>query len=114
MYTNKYEVFLDSIYKPSESYTKVFFYRWYRACGAFLSEQGLDEDEIIAFMREHPIDAARAWKYCPSLDPKVFAARHWTTYTAPTSEEDAFKNAEEVMLPQEKDRHMPYLSGNPQ
>lgn len=103
MYTKKYEDFLDSIYKPSEYYSKVFFYHWYKACGAFLSEQGLEEEEVIAFMREHPIQIGRAWKYCPDLKPEIFAARHWTRFTVPTTEEEAFKMLDEVVPLEQKD-----------
>ena len=103
MYTKRFEEFLDSIYKPSEYYSKEFFYRWYNACGAFLAEQGLEEDEIIAFLREHPIQVTRAWKYCSDLKPEIFAARHWTSFTVPTSEEDAFKILDEVMPLSDKD-----------
>lgn len=102
MFTKKFEHFLDSIYQPSEYYTKVFFYSWYNACYAFLGEQGLEEDEIIAFMREHPIDVARAIKYFPDLKPEAFAARHWTTFTVPTTEEEAFKVLDAMIHLQQK------------
>ena len=91
MYTQKFEQFLDSIYKPSEYYGKVFFYRWYNAVGAYYADNGMAEDEVIAFLRQHPIDIARCHKYCPDLKPEVFAARHWATYYVPTTVEDAFK-----------------------
>ena len=103
MYTEKFEKFVDSIYKESEYYTKVFFYRWYNAIGAYYSSIGMDEDDIIAFLREYPVDIARAYKYCPDVKPEVFAARHYTSAYVPTTIEEGFKILDKVFPLQGKE-----------
>lgn len=103
MYTEKFEKFVDSIYKESEYYTKVFFYRWYNAIGAYYSSIGMDEDDIIAFLREYPVDIARAYKYCPDVKPEVFAARHYASAYVPTTIEEGFKILDKVFPLQGKE-----------
>lgn len=103
MYTEKFEKFVDSIYKESEYYTKVFFYRWYNAIGAYYSSIGMDEDDIIAFLRECPVDIARAYKYCPDVKPEVFAARHYASAYVPTTIEEGFKILDKVFPLQGKE-----------
>lgn len=103
MYTEKFEKFVDSIYKESEYYTKVFFYRWYNAIGAYYSSIGMDDDEIIAFLREHRVDIARAYKFCPDVKPEVFAARHYASAYVPTTIEEGFKILDKVFPLQGKE-----------
>lgn len=103
MYTEKFEMFVDSIYKESEYYTKVFFYRWYNDIGAYYSSIGMDEDDIIAFLREYPVDIARAYKYCPDVKPEVFAARHYASAYVPTTIEEGFKILDKVFPLQGKE-----------
>ena len=103
MYTEKFEKFVDSIYKESEYYTKVFFYRWYNAIGAYYSSIGMEDDDIIAFLREHPVDIARAYKYCPDVKPEVFAARHYASAFVPTTIDEGFKILDQVFSLQEKE-----------
>ena len=97
MFTEKIAEFIESIYTEKEYYTREFFFRWYKHVALFLKKLGLNDDEVLGFLRAHPIDIARAHKWCSDLKPEHFAARHWTRYTVPTSEEEAFKMLDEVM-----------------
>lgn len=103
MFTKKIAEFIESIYTEKEYYTREFFFRWYKRVALFLKKLGLNDDEVIGFLRAHPIDIARAYKWCSDLKPEHFAARHWTRYTVPTTEEEAFKMLDEIMPIQEKD-----------
>lgn len=103
MYTEKFEKFIDSIYKESEYYSKVFFYRWYNAIGAYYSSIGMEDDDIIAFLREYPVDIVRAYKYCPDVKPEVFAARHYASAYVPTTIEKGFKILDKVFPLQGKE-----------
>lgn len=103
MYTEKFEKFVDSIYKESEYYSKKSFYRWYNAMGAYYSTNGMDDDEIIAFLRKHRVDIARAYQDCPDIKPEVFAARYYASVYVPTTEEGAFKILDQMFPLQEKE-----------
>ena len=103
MFTKKIAEFIESIYTEKEYYTREFFFRWYKRVALFLKKLGLNDDEVIGFLRAHPIDIARAYKWCSDLKPEHFAARHWIRYTVPTTEEEAFKMLDEIMPIQEKD-----------
>ncbi len=103
MYTEKYQEFIDSIYKESEYYTKEFFYRWYSGIGEYYSSIGMDDDDIIDFLKGHPVDIARAYKFIPNTDPKNFAARHLSSVYVPETEEEGFKILDRVFSLQQKE-----------
>lgn len=104
MNTEKYLNFVRSIYKEADYYTKDFFYRWYLSAGEYYSDLGMEDNEIIGFLRVHPIDIARAFKYCPEVSPRDFAARHLTRYTVPETEQDAFRMLDEMIPLSERER----------
>lgn len=92
MNTVLFDKFLDSIFTESESYSKEFFYRWHRAVGEFYSSSlEMEDDEIVRFLRKHPVDMAVVCKECKDLEPEVFAIRHWTTHIVPVTEEEGFR-----------------------
>jgi len=102
MYKKALKEYLDSIYKESEHYTKDFFYGWYTAVGEYLLEEGMDIESTLDMFRQHPINIAQVASLCPSLDPKVFAARYYVGIFVPTTEEEGFRILDDLLAPDEK------------
>lgn len=104
MNTEIFEKYLDSIYVDSAVYDKEFFYRWYHAVGQYYrSELSMKDDEIVGFLRKHPIDLAKVCKQCSDVKPEVYAARHWAYHIVPVTEEEGFGILDDLLTLQKKE-----------
>ena len=91
MYVGQFHSITSQLYKESEYYTKDFFNSLYEALLSLLVHQGMGLREIAGFLRDFPIDVAWAYKYCPDIDPGLFAVRHFVSSIVPISQGEAFK-----------------------
>ena len=99
MYVERFNKITSQLYKESEYYTKDFFNSLYEALLSLLVHQGMEWREIAGFMRHYPIDVVWAYKYCPDIDPGLFAVRHFVSSIVPISHREAFKILDRVVVP---------------
>lgn len=98
MYVERFNKITSQLYKESEYYTKDFFNSLYEALLSLLVHQGMEWREIAGFLRHYPIDVVWAYKYCPDIDPGLFAVRHFVSSIVPISQGEAFKILDRVVV----------------
>ena len=95
--TKKLESYIRTNYKESGSYSKDFYFNWYRGMAEWYLSIGMTDDEVIDFFKKYPFSIAQAYALCPSLPPATFAARHYLDATLPKTIREAYRILDEML-----------------